>query len=180
MAKDIADSIILGVLTIIGSLIISAFTPGSLLIHPTFDISTDKFPLTNTTQIHTIKVTNTGLVQAKNVQIDILSMFDEFKVVKAICPEGNILQTGNWSSTVKINLSRLSVNVECDINLENKLDQAIYDVVVTADNSPASKWSGQIGQTKTLSDPLNVAIIIATMAGLVVSMISFIKKSRTN
>ena len=177
MAKDIADSIILGVLTIIGSLIISAFTPGGLLIHPTFDISTDKIPLTNTTQIHMFKVTNVGSAQAKNVQIDIVSLFDEFKIVRGICPEGDILQTGNWSNTVKINLSRLSVNVECDINLESKSNKEIYDVVVTADNSPASKWSGQIGETKTLNDPLNVVIIIATIAGLVVSMISFIKKN---
>ncbi len=177
--SEIITSIIIGLLTIGGSFVVAMFTPDSFLVHPVFEINPDK----TISSEDTITIKNTGWVQAKNVEIDIITFFSKSKIVSFYCPEGNMPIESNWMQTHEIKMDRLSVNVDCSIILIQNSTQSFYDIVVTADNSPAYKWFGETKTTRSLSNPLNsisIAIgILGIMAGVIASIIQIeIKKRR--
>lgn len=181
---------IVAVITVVGSILAVALTPGSFLIHPNFTIAPSDDFKENGTNYHVFKITNNGAIQAKNVQINIDSI-DKFSVdsndnlhmLRLVCPESNFNSDNQWKNYGEITLNRLSVNVDCDIVLASKNSTQIFDITVTADNTPASKWFGATGETQILSDYnnyLEMLTALVAVLGVAVSLLPLVKsKSKT-
>src|SRR5437660_1061901 len=109
---------IFAVITVAGSILVVALTPGSFLVHPNFTIAPSDDFRDNGTNHHVFKITNNGAIQAKNIQINIESI-DKFSVdsndnlhmLRLVCPEGNFNSDNQWKNYGKVTMDRLSVNV---------------------------------------------------------------------
>lgn len=176
MNEKIITPIIIGILTISGSFVIAIFTPGSFLLYPVFEIETDKFqPSENLIDgLDVISIKNTGWIQAKNVEIYIQAFASDSKIVKSICPEGNIVPSKEWKRDHEIKIERLSVNLVCSIGLIQNSNNTIYDVIITAENAPAYTWIGKTERTQSLSNPAELTVFVILLTGTITSVITVI------
>src|SRR6185437_8807119 len=99
--KDIVLPILIGVLVaFVGAL----FIPGNFLIHPTFDITPPQSQTSGSQ--YTTTITNTGLIQGKNVRIG-MSYVGNLELMNSDCPEG--FTVANKTSTqLLLQLDRMS------------------------------------------------------------------------
>ena len=164
--KDIVIPIGIGLLTFAGLL----FTPGSFLIHPSFDIFvTEPVAITN----H-INVTNVGLVQAKNVRINV-DATGPITLVNNLCPEGFDIIPTEQIDQILIQLNRMSSNLECTFIISKSSFDKIVEVVVTADSSPAYIWNYEENQLKKLDLEISAVFagIISIIAGVITSFVTY-------
>ncbi len=178
---------IVAIITVLGSILVATLTPGSFLIHPTFTITQSDSFKDNNTNYYAFKIINNGWLQAKNVQINIDSI-DKFNIDsddnlhmrRLVCPESNFNSDNQWKSFGKITLDRLSVNVDCNIVLASKNNTQLFDIVVTADNTPTSEWFGQTSETKVLSNNnayLTLIMIIVLALSVAITFLPVIRST---
>lgn len=164
--KDIGILISISVLTFLGLL----FAPGSFLIHPTFEIEFEKKG-----GVEFITVTNTGLVQAKNVMIHLKPGILTGNQIED-CPEGVIAKDWENGPSAKIELSRMSPNLDCFFLTIIVNASHTERITVTADDSPAYIWKFDEKTTESVSSFADFtvtlgAIFVSLIVGLAVWMI---------
>ena len=176
--RDILVPIGIGVLAFIGIF----FYPGSIFIHPTFDVKVDDYGQ--------ITITNTGLIQAKEVRVQ-LTPSDLSGLTYVSCPELTNISKINYTNISNaithgegpgftfepaLEFSRMSSNLPCEIKPYFSSAGGLTKVTVTADNSPAFVWTKQSNQTISLFDfvqQVQTFSIILTIAAIIASLSRF-------
>lgn len=178
MLEKVIIPILVAILAIFGSLLVAFFTPGSFLIHPVFEIDAVKMKSEKFSSYDVLKIENKGWPQARNVQIEIISD-DDMLVINERCIEDPNFGA-EYSMTHKLKIDRVSSNLECKLGIAKKSDSQIYDVIITADNSPAYERIGTTGKTSSLSNPLSsissAITMIAVIAGIITAVIQQMRK----
>jgi len=162
--KDLIIPIGIGVLTFLGLF----FAPGSFLIHPTFEIEFEKKGT-----LEFITVTNTGWIQAKNVMIH-LKPGIVTQVQLEDCPEGVLAKDWEFSSSAKIELVRMSPNLECFFLTFIDIPAYTERITVTADDSPAYAWEFEEQTTQPLSVLIqSLSTVAITIIAIIISTIVY-------
>lgn len=176
--KDIVLPIAVGILVaFVGSL----FIPGNFLIHPVFEIKSPEAQTASSSQ-YVVTVTNTGLIQGKNVRIGV-SYSGNLELIKNECPEG-LNDVNKTSTQLLLQLDRMSTQLPCSFTVDLSKQTQLKSIVVTADNSPAYQIKSDENKSSPIVDNiswfityLEPLIIVATVISVVLSLVKTIFRS---